>query len=148
MLRQIDLHDEGEARSLLALQRAAYAQEAALINYPDLPPLRETLEQLMACGETVLGWCADGQWLGAIGFLDGDAGVEICRLVVAPAAQRQGIARQLLAAVCTQAAGRPVQVGTAAANTPAVALYQAMGFAISRRFATPDGLALLTLTRH
>ena len=46
--RRADLADAALAARVLAVQHAAYAIEAELIGYPDLPPLHETLEGLQA----------------------------------------------------------------------------------------------------
>ncbi|QNM98555.1 GNAT family N-acetyltransferase [Chitinimonas koreensis] len=147
MLIDLELADALAAAELLALQRLAYRQEAELIGYPRLPPLLESLPELMDCGETVIGWREDGELLGALGYVtEGDA-LDVCRLVVAPAAQRRGIARQLVQAAIDAAGGRPVGVSTAAANAPALALYRTLGFAVTREFATADGLALVSLAR-
>jgi ribosomal protein S18 acetylase RimI-like enzyme len=41
---------------------------------------------------------------------------------------RRGVGRALVEHTLALAAGRPVRVGTAAANTPALTLYRALGF--------------------
>ncbi|QDQ25050.1 GNAT family N-acetyltransferase [Chitinimonas arctica] len=147
MLVQIDLADTLLALELLQVQRVAYQQEAELIGYPALPPLRETLPELLDCGETVLGWRVDGELRGAVGYLAQAGQADICRLVVAPAWQRQGIARQLLQALIDNDEYAAITVTTAAANLPALALYREMGFLPSTPFTTPDGLALVRLQR-
>lgn len=145
MLTALDLHQNTQAAELQALQQAAYRQEAILIGYPDLPPLYETRAMLMACGESVLAWREDGRLLGALGYLHDDLGLDICRLVVAPAAQRRGIARQLLGALFAAHPGQPVRVMTASANLPALALYAQLGFRAVRETTLPDGLRLTGL---
>jgi len=145
VLGTVMLSRRGDAEQLLALQRLAYAQEAALINYPALPPLRESLDDLMRCGETVLACWQAGDLLAALGYECDDEALTICRLVVHPAHQRQGLAARLLAAVLQAADGVPVQVCTAAANAPALALYRRAGFIPQRHMLTPDGLALVLL---
>lgn len=145
MLRTIDVHLRAEAEQLLQLQRRAYAQEAALINYPELPPLKETLEELMCCGETLLGSWQFSTLHAALGYMRDDEGLTICRLVVDPPQQRQGLAGCLLQATLQAADGVPVNVCTAAANLPALALYQRWGFMPVRHMLTPDGLALVLL---
>ncbi|MGQ5522555.1 GNAT family N-acetyltransferase [Chitinimonas sp. PSY-7] len=147
MLFKLDQTDALQAGELLNVQRHAYRQEAALIGYADLPPLRETLADLMDCDETILGWREDGELLGAVGLLTHDKVVEICRLVVAPQAQRRGVARALLTAVIHQADQRVIRVSTAAANTPAIALYQRLGFQVVEKTQLPDGLILVAMQR-
>ncbi|MBL8507691.1 MAG: GNAT family N-acetyltransferase [Chitinimonas sp.] len=145
MLVPIDLADALLAAELLQLQRLAYRQEAELIGYPDLPPLKEGLPELMESGETMLGWRVDGELQGAIGFIEDGDGILICRLVVSPAVQRRGVAVQLVNAVLDWVGAQPLRVSTAAANAPALALYAKLGFKPVRTSQTPDGLALVSL---
>lgn len=143
MLHHLDLHDALQAAELLALQRLAYSQEAELIGYAQLPPLRESLPELMDCGEQVLVWREAGVLLAALGYLHDALGLDICRLMVAPTAQRRGLGRRLLAELAKQQ--RPMRVMTAAANLPAIALYQQAGFVLTRETVLPDGLKLVAL---
>lgn len=143
MLHYLDLHDALQAAELLALQRLAYQQEAELIGYAQLPPLRESLPELMDCGERVLVWREAGVLLAALGYLHDAQGLDICRLMVAPTAQRRGLGRRLLAELAKQQ--RPMRVMTAAANLPAIALYQQAGFVLRREIVLPDGLKLVAL---
>jgi ribosomal protein S18 acetylase RimI-like enzyme len=113
---------------VLAVQRAAYAIEAELIGYPDLPPLHETLAALQATEEE-LWLCEEGDALvGVVGLEHDEDEMVIARLFVAPAFFRRGIGSALVAQALTQAGGRRVRVGTGARNAPALALYARFGF--------------------
>jgi ribosomal protein S18 acetylase RimI-like enzyme len=113
---------------VLAVQRAAYAIEAELIGYPDLPPLHETLAALQATEEE-LWLCEEGEDLvGVVGLEHGEDVMVIARLFVAPAWFRRGVGSALVAHALGQAAGRRVRVGTGARNAPALALYERFGF--------------------
>ncbi len=126
--RRADLGDPAEVARILVVQRAAYAIEAELIGYPDLPPLHEAAEQLAACGEDVWLYLQAGEIVGAVGLAnDGDV-VVIARLFVAPRAFRQGIGTALVRRAIAHAGGRPMRVGTGARNAPALALYRREGF--------------------
>ncbi|CAB4602912.1 MAG: hypothetical protein F2534_22915 [Actinobacteria bacterium] len=46
MIERLDLSDPAIAAQVLAIQRAAYAQEAELVGYDAIPPLHETLDEL------------------------------------------------------------------------------------------------------
>jgi hypothetical protein len=59
--RRLDLSDPGTLRRVWDLPRAAYAVEAELIGFDGIPPLRESLQELLDCGESFLG--LDGDWL-------------------------------------------------------------------------------------
>ena len=113
---------------MLAVQHAAYAIEAELIGYPDLPPLHETLAALQATEEE-LWLCEEGDALvGVVGLEHGEVEMVIARLFVAPACFRRGVGSALVAQALAQAGGRRVRVGTGARNAPALALYARFGF--------------------
>jgi ribosomal protein S18 acetylase RimI-like enzyme len=114
---------------VLEVQHAAYAIEARLIGYPQLPPAHETLAALQGCGEELWLCEAEGELLGAVGLESvSDEELLIARLFVAPSAFRQGVGTALVRHALGQARGRRVRVGTAARNAPALALYEGLGF--------------------
>jgi ribosomal protein S18 acetylase RimI-like enzyme len=124
IIRRAELDRDGEA--LLSVQRAGYAVEATLIGVESLPPQHDTVDDLRA--ESL--WVAegeDGTICGLVG-LENDDELSICRLVIRPDRMRRGVGRALVEHALALAAGRPVRVGTAAANTPALTLYRALGF--------------------
>jgi ribosomal protein S18 acetylase RimI-like enzyme len=113
---------------VLAVQHAAYAIEAELIGYPDLPPLHETLAALQATAEEL--WLCEegGDLVGVVGLEHEQDEMVIARLFVAPACFRRGVGSALVAHALAQAGGRRVRVGTGARNAPALALYARFGF--------------------
>ena len=109
----------------MRVQRASYRVEAELIGFDDLPPLRETPEELAAVPESFLGAFEGEQLLGAVAFVRHRTWVDVHRLVVDPAAFRRRVATRLLDALDElhpDAAWTTVATGEA--NAPAVALYE------------------------
>jgi ribosomal protein S18 acetylase RimI-like enzyme len=148
-VREVDLSDDRVARDLLAVQVAAYAIEAAILDYPQLPPLFETIADLRASGERFLAAFAGGELVGATSVAVSDAALDICRMVVSPAHMRRGIASRLLSAVEPMRDGRAsITVSTGAANLPAIRLYERHGFEIVKRHTLPDGLKLVGLEKR
>lgn len=149
IVREVDLSDDRLARELLAVQVAAYAIEAELIDYPQLPPLFETIDALRQSGERFLAAFDGEELVGATSFAESDDVLDIGRMVVSPAHMRRGIASRLLAAVEALRDGREsVTVSTGEANVPAIRLYERHGFEIETRRTLPDGLRLVGLRKR
>ena len=148
MICQIDIRKPDIARQVHALQKASYTIESHLINYSDLPPLLETIEDLQDSAEHFLAFTERGQILGAISYTRDENILEICRLVVSPHHFRRGIAGRLLKSLEAKEAGvKRIIVSTAEKNYPAIFLYQKHGYHISQRRVLADGLALVQLSK-
>lgn len=121
--------DETLVRSLLQLQRAAYAVEAALIGDDRIPPLHEDLEDLRRVPLRWLGaFATDAQLVGALAWSEETGEVDLHRLVVDPATVRRGVGSALVHAGLRHAGGRRTFVATGRANIPARSLYERVGF--------------------
>jgi ribosomal protein S18 acetylase RimI-like enzyme len=140
--------DDGLAREVLALQREAYAVEAALIGSDGIPALTETLEHLRDAGETWLGVFDAAGLCGAVAWqrLDDDT-IDICRLIVAPRAFRGGVATALLDELDRRHPANPMIVSTGSGNEPALALYRRRGFHPVRQREAVPGLLVTELAR-
>jgi ribosomal protein S18 acetylase RimI-like enzyme len=133
---------------VLEVQRAAYAIEAALIGYPQLPPLHETLEGLQGTPEEL--WLCEegGELCGVVGLEQHADELVIARLFVAPAFFRRGIGSALVAQALARADGRRVRVGTGARNLPALALYERFGFRRLDEGRPTPSVGYVELVRH
>lgn len=143
----LDLGQDMLARELLAIQHAAYGVEAELVGSDAIPPLHETLEALVACGETFLGAFDGDVLVGAVSWRLEHGVLDLHRLVVSPAAFRRGIGGALVRAALALHPGRPAIVQTGAANAPARALYTAEGFTAVDEIEPVPGLRVALLRR-
>jgi len=116
------------ARQLLAIQRAAYAVEAALIGDDRIPPLHEELVDLRRAPLRWLSAVIDDRVVGAVAWQETADAVDIDRLMVAPDAYRQGVGSALVREVVRRAGTRHTTVSTGRDNTPARSLYERLGF--------------------
>jgi ribosomal protein S18 acetylase RimI-like enzyme len=146
---RLDLDDDGVARAVLELQRAAYAVEAELIGSDGIPALTETLDELRDAEEEWLGAHDDDGLAGAISWRElGDGTIDIHRLVVAPRAFRRGVASVLLDGLDDAFPERSMVVSTGSANEPALALYRRRGFVVVREREVIPGLPITELARR
>lgn len=150
----IDRLGPEHAGEALTVQRAAYVTEAQRYHAPDIPPLRETLDELRAdlvAGPAVL---ALGAWLGSRlvgsvrGRIDGDR-MEVARFSVAPDVQGVGIGRTLLAALHDTA---PATVTvcwlvTGGRSNDNRRFYAAAGYRVVGTTVDPAGVELVRMER-
>ena len=142
----IDVTDPAVARRVVDIQRAAYAVEAGLIGYDDIPPRRESAADVAL--RTDLEWVGshEGDTLvGIVGSSLSDGTVHIDRMAVHPDFARRGHGSALLAAI---PASRDVIVSTGADNSPARAFYERHGFSWTGDREVVPGLVISNYERR
>jgi ribosomal protein S18 acetylase RimI-like enzyme len=108
----------------------AYAQEARLLQIEDFPPVDRTVDDIRTSDDFHLGAWVGEHLAGVLSIGPDDEPRQLCitGLVVRPDRQRAGVGRALLEDALARGQGMAFAVSTAAGNTPALALYQALGF--------------------
>ncbi|NEM06451.1 GNAT family N-acetyltransferase [Geodermatophilus normandii] len=139
----------GSAGEVLTLQRAAYVTEAQLYGDPGIPPLTETLEEVVAAvaAGSVLTATVGPRVVGAVrGELAGGV-LSVGRLVVAPDRRGRGVGTALLAAVERTPGARRAVLFTGARSAGNLRLYHRAGYREERRERVSAGLELLHLAK-
>ena len=129
MIKKIDITNLKLAEEVLSVQIPSYKVEAKLINFYDIPPLRDSVFALQQCGETFYGYYVDGELSGVISIKVEESLIDIHRLMVHPLHFRQGIAQKLLDFV--ESVGEGIDtliVSTGSRNAPAIYFYEKNGF--------------------
>ncbi|MCP3919931.1 MAG: GNAT family N-acetyltransferase [bacterium] len=98
---------------------------ARLVGFDGIPPLHETLEDVLTSCIDWLVASGDERVLGAIGFTREADVVDIDRLMVDPDFARRGIGRALLERAISESSAI---VSTGRDNVPALELYRSLGF--------------------
>lgn len=141
MIKIIDFQNTRLVLELFKLQKASYLVEANLIGFFDIPPLKESLEELKECGETFLGYFEGEDLAGALAYKIENKVLAICRMVVHPKHFRKGFAQKLLSALEEIHPEITVlKVSTGKDNTPAKRLYLKNGFRLARNVEVVPGL--------
>jgi GNAT superfamily N-acetyltransferase len=140
MIKNIDFQDSNLIKKLFELQRASYLIEAKLINFYEIPPLTETIEEFEKCAETFLGFFEGEELAGALSYEITDQVLTICRMVVHPTHFRKGIAQKLLASLEKNHSNIVIRVSTGRENTPAKCLYLKSGFYLVEDIEVVPGL--------
>lgn len=142
-IRTLDITDAEIASQVFTLQKNSYRVEAELIGSHEIPPLMESLEELMTSGETFLGCYERSEIVAALSYMREGNLVDIHRMMVHPNHFRKGIARHLLAHLEEKETGvYELTVSTGSANIPAINLYEKLGFKKVGETVVGEGLAL------
>lgn len=141
--------DPAKGERMLLVQQGAYAAEAELMGFEGIPPLHETLAELLeAEHQRWIGRFEGATLVGGLAWEeDGAAGVDLLRLVVAPSAWRRGHATALLDAFDELVGPRPVSVSTGSQNAPALAFYARRGFEVVGEDEIAPGVGLTRMLR-
>jgi ribosomal protein S18 acetylase RimI-like enzyme len=139
-----------DAPAILALQRLAYQSEARLYNDWNIPPLTQTLEQLQEefRASTVLKAVVGAALLGSVRARIADGTVHIGRLVVEPAAQRQGIGSALLRAVeSVFPSAKRYELFTGSLSEGNIRLYRSHGYVVTHHHVVSSGVTLVFMSK-
>ncbi|MCC9087678.1 MULTISPECIES: bifunctional GNAT family N-acetyltransferase/GrpB family protein [Bacillus] len=126
MIVNLDQTKGEVAKQILHIQLAAYQQEAEQIGYADLPPLKETIQDVMKAKEQFIGFEQKGILLGVASYEEQKDYLIISRLAVHPKALKQGIGTRLMSTIMEK--NVPIELTTGQKNTPAKRLYEKLGF--------------------
>ena len=135
-------------RRVLAIQHAAYAVEAALVGYDQIPPLHETLAELQSQPLIFLGVSCDHTLAGVLAYQREGGTVDIDRLAVDPAFFRRGLGTKLLRELFVRErdAAR-FTVSTGRGNEPALKVYERCGFQVVGEAEPAPGARTVLLQR-
>jgi ribosomal protein S18 acetylase RimI-like enzyme len=128
-VRILDHRELETSSAIVALQKPAYAVEAVLIGYDQMPGLIESPAAVAALDLTILGAFDDGQLVGILGYQRVADVVDVDRVAVSTAHFRRGIGRRLLEALHErESTAIRFEVSTGSANPAAIALYTGVGY--------------------
>ncbi|MFE2755530.1 GNAT family N-acetyltransferase [Actinosynnema sp. NPDC059335] len=140
MIVPLDLSDDDTVAAVREIARQSYAVEAELIGSTAIPALHESVEDIRTLPLRWLGGYVDNGLVAFVGYAKVDGVLDIDRLCVAPSHFRLGFARRLVEQVMAE--GGPAIVSTAAANAPAIALYEGLGFRLVDTVVVEGGLRI------
>lgn len=129
MIKRLDLTNMKIASSVLQLQMASYKIEAELINFYEIPPLKDTLDSLTECNEIFYGYFINDVLAGIISYKVIKNILDIHRVAIHPNFFKRGIAGKLISFIeKIENTINKVVVCTGKENLPAVNLYLKNGY--------------------
>ena len=121
---------------ILALQKRAFGPVAADVGV-EIPPMVQTYEEISGEYEKRLfiKYTQDGHIVGSVrGYLDDENKCQVCRLIVAPEYQNQGIGKILMRAleeVFPASEGYALFTGSERYNDKTIAFYKRLGYLVT-----------------
>ena len=140
---------ESDLPQILALQKAAFESEARLVENWDIPPLTQTLENLVEEWRTgVILKALDGQTLvGTVRAHTTEDTVHIGRLAVLPQWQGRGCGSALMTAILSATKAARYELFTSAKSERNLRLYQKLGFVPYKKAQIANGVELVWLEK-
>lgn len=129
MIKKINLDDDNIVSEIIKIQKQAYKIESELINYDDIPPLKDNEITLKNCSEEFYGYYINNELAGIISYKIRNKTLDIHRLAINPKFFRKGISNELLSFIEKKNTDiKRIIVSTGEKNIPAINLYTKNGF--------------------
>lgn len=149
MIQQLDITHPEIAEEVWQLQRSAYLVEAQIVDYNDIPPLKETVSNLQLSNEIFFGYRIDQRLCGVISYKTEAGTLDIHRLFVHPNDFRKGIAQKLIDYIIAHERNfHTIIVSTGSKNMPAVQFYIKNGFKQKGIIKITDNFSITSFIKH
>ena len=139
----------GDLQKILDLQYLAYQSEAALFGNKDIPPLKQTIDELREeyNNGIILKMVSDGTIIGSVRAHEKDGTVYIGKLMVHPNYRCKGIGSMLLNEIEKCFPGRRYELFTSTRSEDNIRLYKKLGYKIYDRKEISDELVFVYLEK-
>ena len=139
-----------DLEEILALQYLAYQSEARLFGSMDIPPLKQTIEEV--CDEyekgTILKAVDDaGTIIGSVRAYQENRTVHIGKLMVHPNMQKQGLGTKLLLAIEQEYPNQKYELFTSTKSISNIRLYEKLGYKIFKEETVSEELQFVYLQK-
>lgn len=147
---EISKAEKSDLKEILSLQYLAYQIEAELFESRDIPPLKQTLEELTEeFDKGVILKLTDGNAIiGSVRANMENGTVYIGKLMVHPDYRRQGLGSMLLTKIETCFPASRYELFTSTKSTDNIRLYQKLGYEIFNRREIDDELVFVYLQKQ
>lgn len=142
--------EKSDLPKILDLQYSAYQSEARLLDNPNIPPLKQTLEDVEKEFEkgTILKTVDEGgAIIGSVRAYSKDGTAYIGKLIVHPDLQGQGIGTQLLKEIERACPHTRYELFTSTKSARNIRLYERLGYRVFEERAVSEDLNFLYLEK-
>ena len=138
-----------DLQEILQLQYLSYQSEAALFGSRDIPPLKQTLDEVIAeyNNGIVLKMTDDDVIVGSVRAKEQNGTVYIGKLMVHPDYRRNGYGRSLLTEIEKYFPNKRYELFTSTRSTGNIRLYQNLGYKMFDRKAITDELQFVYMEK-
>ena len=138
-----------DLQEILQLQYLSYQSEAALFGSRDIPPLKQTLDEVIAEYKNgiVLKMTDDDVIVGSIRAKERNGTVYIGKLMVHPDYRRNGYGTKLLTEIEKYFPDKRYELFTSTRSTDNIRLYQNLGYKMFDRKAITDELQFVYMEK-
>ena len=136
---------------ILKLQYLAYQSEAKLFNTCDIPPLKQTLEEVeeeFSKGIILKATEESEKIIGSVRAYCENGSVYIGKLMVHPEMQRKGIGTKLLKAIEMEYPNQRYELFTSTKSVDNIRLYEQLGYKIFKEEAVSEELHFVYLEKY
>lgn len=146
----IEKANKADLKAILELQYLAYQSEARLFNDQDIPPLKQTLEDIESEFENGIVLKAideNGNIVGSVRAFDDNGSAYIGKLMVQPDLQGNGIGTQLLSAIEREYPDHRYELFTSTRSIGNIRLYERLGYRIFKQVVVTDELQFVYMEK-
>ena len=140
----------GDLNEILQLQYLAYQNEAALFGTEDIPPLKQTIEDVaeeFGNGIILKLIEEDNTIVGSVRAKEEGGTAYIGKLMVHPDCRRHGFGRMLLTEIENYYPGMRYELFTSTRSIDNIRLYQKMGYSIFKQEPVTDELVFVYMEK-
>lgn len=147
LITKANREDLGE---ILELQYLAYQSEAELFGSKDIPPLKQTLDEVIEefnVGTILKMTGYAGVIIGSVRAHESDGTVYIGKLMVHPELRRRGFGKRLLSEIEKYYPGKRYELFTSTRSTDNIRLYESVGYKAFDEKAVNDELVFVYMEK-
>ena len=134
------------AKQIYDLFQQSYKIEAQLVGVHDFPPLQRSTSHIQKANSKFLGQWIESDLAAVLEYSLSETHLSVDSLVVHPTYFRRGLASKTLQSLLERVHWHSADVDTAAANHPAIRLYEKFGFSKSKHWETDEGIEKVRLS--
>ncbi len=140
-----------DLKEILELQYLAYQSEAKLFGNMDIPPLKQTIEEVydeFQKGTILKAVDDEGSIIGSVRAYQKNGTVYIGKLMVHPKMQRKGIGTKLLLEIENEFPNQKYELFTSTKSIDNIQLYEKLGYKKYKEEAVSQKLQFVFFQKH